>query len=62
VGAPLYHMYSFSLCNSCIWHGICNMMYGHLCILGCMLLYHMHFVGKAALIYIVRHDVLYMIL
>jgi hypothetical protein len=42
---------------SCIWHGICNMMYRHPCILDCM-----HFVGKASLIYIVHHDVLYMIL
>jgi hypothetical protein len=29
-------MYSFPLGISCIWHGICNMMYRHLCILGCM--------------------------
>jgi hypothetical protein len=35
-------MYSFSLCISCIWYGICNMMYIHLCILGCM-----HFVSYA---------------
>jgi hypothetical protein len=28
--------YNFPLCISCIWHGICNMMYRHLCILGCM--------------------------
>jgi hypothetical protein len=57
VGAPLYHMYSFPFCISCIWHGICNMMYRHPCILVCM-----HFVGKASFIYIVHHDVLYMIL
>jgi hypothetical protein len=42
VGAPLWHMYSFLLCISCIWHGICNMMYRHLCNLGCM-----HFVSYA---------------
>jgi hypothetical protein len=36
MGAPLQHMYSFPLCISCIWHGICNIMYMHLCILGCM--------------------------
>jgi hypothetical protein len=33
---------AFLLCISCIWHGICNMMYMHLCILGCM-----HFVSYA---------------
>jgi hypothetical protein len=42
VGAPLLHMYSFSLCISCIWHRICNMMYRHPCILDCM-----HFVPYA---------------
>jgi hypothetical protein len=36
VGSPLWHMYSFPLCISCIWHGICNMMYRHPCILDCM--------------------------
>jgi hypothetical protein len=35
-------MYSFPLCISCIWHGICNMMYRHSCILDCM-----HFVSYA---------------
>jgi hypothetical protein len=35
-------MYSFPLCISCIWHGTCNMMYRHLCILDCM-----HFVSYA---------------
>jgi hypothetical protein len=42
VGAPLQHMYSLPLCISCIWNGICNMMYRHLCILDCM-----HFVTYA---------------
>jgi hypothetical protein len=42
VGAPLQHMYSFLLCISCIWHGICNMMYRHPCILYCI-----HFVSYA---------------
>jgi hypothetical protein len=42
VGAPLYHMYNFPLCISCIWHGICDMMYRHLCLLGCI-----HFVPYA---------------
>jgi hypothetical protein len=42
VGAPLYHMYSFPLCISCILHGICNKMYRNLCILGCK-----HFVSHA---------------
>jgi hypothetical protein len=40
VGAPLYHMYSFPMYISCIWHVICNMMYRHFCILDCM-----HFVS-----------------
>jgi hypothetical protein len=35
-------MYSFSLCISCIWQDICNMMYMHPCILDCM-----HFVSYA---------------
>jgi hypothetical protein len=35
-------MYNFSLCISCIWHVICNMMYRHLYILCCM-----HFVSYA---------------
>jgi hypothetical protein len=35
-------MYSFHLCISCIWHGICNMMYMHPCIFNCM-----HFVSYA---------------
>jgi hypothetical protein len=26
------HKYSFLLCISCIWHGICNMMFRHPCI------------------------------
>jgi hypothetical protein len=60
VGAPLYHMYSFPLCISCILHGMCNMMYTHLCILGCM-----HFVSyalarKASPIYIVHHGMICM--
>jgi hypothetical protein len=35
-------MYSFPLCISCIWHGICNVMYRHPCILDCM-----HFISYA---------------
>jgi hypothetical protein len=35
-------MYSFPLCISCIWHGICNMIYRYLCLLNCM-----HFVSYA---------------
>jgi hypothetical protein len=35
-------MYSFPLCISCIWPSICNMLYRHLWILGCM-----HFVSYA---------------
>jgi hypothetical protein len=42
-------MYSFLLCISCILHGICNMMYRHLCILGCM-----HF-KKQGCLYIMLH-------
>jgi hypothetical protein len=38
----VYHMYSFPLCISCIWHSICNMMYRLPCILDCM-----HFVSYA---------------
>jgi hypothetical protein len=38
----VYHMFSFPLCIACIWHGICNMMYRHICILGCL-----HFVSYA---------------
>jgi hypothetical protein len=34
--------YSFPLCISRIWHGICNMMYRHPCVLDCM-----HFVSFA---------------
>jgi hypothetical protein len=47
---------------SCILHCMCNMMYRHLCILGCMHFVTYAFVGKASPIYIVHHDVLYMIL
>jgi hypothetical protein len=42
VGAPLYHMFSFTFMHSCFWQSICNMMYRHLCILGSM-----HFVSYA---------------
>jgi hypothetical protein len=61
VGDPLSHMYSFLVCISCIWHGLCNMMYRHLCILSCMHFLSYAFLGKASPIYIVHHDVLYMI-
>jgi hypothetical protein len=42
VGAPFVAYVKFPLCISCIWHGICNMMYRHPCILDCM-----HFVSYA---------------
>jgi hypothetical protein len=31
---------------------MCNLMYRHICILGWLHLYHMHFIGKASLIYL----------
>jgi hypothetical protein len=40
-------MYSFTFCMSRIWHGICNMMYMHLCILGRMHFVSYAFVGKS---------------
>jgi hypothetical protein len=53
-------MYSFPLCISCIWHGICNMMYRQPCILDCMHFYHMDWLGKASPIYIVHHGMIIM--
>jgi hypothetical protein len=50
---------SFPLCITCIWHGICNMMYRHPCILVCM-----HFVSYAlvrkSFSYIVHHGMIFM--
>jgi hypothetical protein len=60
VGALLKHMYSFHLCISCIWHGICNMMYMHPCILDCMHFVSYALVRKASLIYIVHHGMIFM--
>jgi hypothetical protein len=60
VGAPLYHMYSFPLCISCIWHGICNMMYRLPCILDCMHFVSYALLGKASPIYIVHHGMIRM--
>jgi hypothetical protein len=39
---------TFPLCISCIWHGMCNMIYRHPCILDCSILYHIHLLGKAS--------------
>jgi hypothetical protein len=57
------------LCSICIaflcaflafWHGICNMMYRHPCILDCMHFVSYALIGKASPVYIVHHGMLFM--